>query len=75
MSMLISAGQTWGDYSVRMRRGTGGLGNAALRAAGTPEQNEKWGEPDPRDGDHRAGLRLGPVDGADARRCSTATSG
>ena len=21
MSMLISAGQTWGDYSVRMRRG------------------------------------------------------
>jgi acyl-CoA dehydrogenase len=44
MSMLISAGQTWGDYSVRMHRGTGGLGNAALRAAGTPEQNEKWGE-------------------------------
>jgi len=43
MSMLISAGQTWGDYSVRMRRGKGGLGNAALRAAGTPEQNEKWG--------------------------------
>jgi len=44
MSMMISAGQTWGDYSVRMHRGTGGLGNAALRAAGTPEQNEKWGE-------------------------------
>jgi acyl-CoA dehydrogenase len=44
MNMLISAGQTWGDYSVRMRRGTGGLGNAALRAAGTPEQNEKWGQ-------------------------------
>jgi acyl-CoA dehydrogenase len=44
MSMLIAAGQTWGDYSVRMQRGTGGLGNAALRAAGTPEQNEKWGE-------------------------------
>jgi len=43
MSMLISAGQTWGDYSVRMRRGKGGLGNAALRAAGTPEQQEKWG--------------------------------
>ena len=31
MSMLISAGQTWGDYTVRMRRGTGGLGNAALQ--------------------------------------------
>ena len=43
MSMLISAGQTWGDYSVRMRRGKGALGNAALRAAGTPEQQEKWG--------------------------------
>jgi acyl-CoA dehydrogenase len=43
MSMLISAGQTWGDYSVRMRRMPGGLGNAALRAAGTPEQQEKWG--------------------------------
>jgi len=43
MSMLISAGQTWGDYSVRMRRGGGGLGNAALSAAGTPEQQEKWG--------------------------------
>jgi len=43
MSMLIAAGQSWGDYSVRMRRGKGGLGNAALRAAGTPEQQQKWG--------------------------------
>lgn len=43
MSMLLTAGQTWGDYSVRMRRGKGGLGNAALRAAGTPEQQQKWG--------------------------------
>ncbi len=43
MSMLVSAGETWGDYSVRMRRGKGGLGNAALRAAGTPEQQKKWG--------------------------------
>jgi acyl-CoA dehydrogenase len=42
MSMLISAAETWGDYSVRLRRGKGGLGNAALRAAGTPEQQEKW---------------------------------
>ena len=42
MSMLTAAGQTWGDYSVRMRRGKGGLGNAALRAAGTPAQQEKW---------------------------------
>jgi acyl-CoA dehydrogenase len=43
MSMLIAAAQSWGDYSVRMRRGKGGLGNAALRAAGTPEQQKKWG--------------------------------
>jgi acyl-CoA dehydrogenase len=42
MSMLISAGQTWGDYSVRLKRSKGGLGNAALRASGTPEQYEKW---------------------------------
>ncbi len=43
MMALHSIGQTWGDYSVRLRRGDGGLGNAALRAAGTPEQQEKWG--------------------------------
>ena len=43
MAMLVSAGETWGDYSVRMRRGKGALGNAALRAAGTPDQQQKWG--------------------------------
>jgi acyl-CoA dehydrogenase len=43
MSMLVVAAQSWGDYSVRMRRGRGGLGNAALRAAGTPEQQRRWG--------------------------------
>ena len=42
MAMLISMGESWGDYSVRMRRGKGALGNAALRASGTPEQQEKW---------------------------------
>jgi acyl-CoA dehydrogenase len=42
MSMMVAAGQSWGDYSVRMRRGKGGLGNAALRAAGTPEQQKQW---------------------------------
>jgi len=42
ISMLITMGETWGDYSVRMRRGKGGLGNAALRASGTPEQQERW---------------------------------
>ncbi len=43
LSMLIAAGQSWGDYSVRVRQSTGGLGNAALHAAGTPEQQKKWG--------------------------------
>ncbi len=33
----------WGDYTVRLRRETGGLGNAALSAAGTEEQRLKWG--------------------------------
>ncbi len=42
MSMLMSAAETYGDYSVRIRRPRGGLGNAALRAAGTPEQQERW---------------------------------
>ncbi|MDP6978420.1 MAG: acyl-CoA dehydrogenase family protein [Myxococcota bacterium] len=43
MAALHAAGQNWGDYSVRMRKATdGGLGNAALAAAGTPEQVEKW---------------------------------
>jgi len=42
LSMLVTAGYMWGDYSVRMRREGAGLGNAALRAAGTPEQQQKW---------------------------------
>jgi len=33
----------WGDYTIRLRRNGGGLGNAALSAAGTPEQQAKWG--------------------------------
>ena len=41
--MLITAGVTWGDYAVRIRRRDEALGNTALRAAGTPEQKEKWG--------------------------------
>jgi acyl-CoA dehydrogenase len=43
MSMMMTSAQTWGDYSVRMRRSKGGLGNAALSAAGTAEQKQKWG--------------------------------
>jgi acyl-CoA dehydrogenase len=44
LGLMIAAAQTWGDYSVRMRRGGGGgLGNAALAASGTPEQKARWG--------------------------------
>jgi len=43
LSMLIAMGQTWGDYSVRMRRQERGLGNSALQAAGSEEQKRKWG--------------------------------
>jgi acyl-CoA dehydrogenase len=42
IAMLMAVGQNWGDYSVRLRRGRGGLGNAALQAAGTDEQKKKW---------------------------------
>jgi acyl-CoA dehydrogenase len=42
VSMIIMSALTWGDYTVRMHRDSGGLGNAALRAAGTPEQQAKW---------------------------------
>ena len=44
LTTLIAMGQTWGDYSVRMRRNERGLGNSALQAAGTPEQKQKWGD-------------------------------
>jgi acyl-CoA dehydrogenase len=44
ISMLISSGQCWGDYSVRLRQTRGGLGNAALRASGTPEQQKRWSD-------------------------------
>lgn len=43
MFTLIAMGSTWGDYSVRLRRQENGLGNSALKAAGTPEQIAKWG--------------------------------
>jgi alkylation response protein AidB-like acyl-CoA dehydrogenase len=43
MMMMQTIGNFWGDYTVRLQKaGSGGLGNAALAAAGTPEQNEKW---------------------------------
>jgi acyl-CoA dehydrogenase len=44
MMSLQAMGAYWGDYSVRLKMPTrGGLGNAALAAAGTEEQKEKWG--------------------------------
>lgn len=44
MMTLNTIATFWGDYAVRLKnRNSGGLGNAALAAAGTPEQNEKWG--------------------------------
>jgi acyl-CoA dehydrogenase len=43
LMVLQAIGQHWGDYSVRLRMGKGGgLGNAALSAAGTDEQKAKW---------------------------------
>jgi acyl-CoA dehydrogenase len=43
MIALRAMGTYWGDYSIRLKRDAGGLGNAALEAAGTPEQKAKWG--------------------------------
>jgi acyl-CoA dehydrogenase len=43
LTTLMGRGMTWGDYSVRVRRPKGGLGNSALQAAGTAEQKQKWG--------------------------------
>jgi acyl-CoA dehydrogenase len=44
MIALRAMGNYWGDYSIRLKRDKGGLGNAALTAAGTPEQQAKWGK-------------------------------
>jgi len=41
VTMMIATYNSWGD-SLNMRVGPGGLGNAALHAAGTPEQVERW---------------------------------
>ncbi|MEE3331231.1 MAG: acyl-CoA dehydrogenase family protein [Myxococcota bacterium] len=42
MAMLATMGQMWGDYTVRARRPEAALGNAALGAAGTDEQKNRW---------------------------------
>jgi len=43
MMALQAMGTYWGDYSIRLKQTGGGLGNAALTAAGTKEQQQKWG--------------------------------
>ena len=57
---------SWGDAGLYLSIPNPGLGGAAVAAAGTPEQKERFlarfkgGKPKwARDGDHRAGLRLG----------------
>jgi acyl-CoA dehydrogenase len=42
LGMLYAMEEYWGDYTVRLRRSRGGLGNAALAASGTPEQIARW---------------------------------
>ena len=43
MAMLYTIYRCWGDYAVKLRQPTmGGLGNAALMAAGTDEQKSQW---------------------------------
>src|ERR1700677_4533182 len=40
--MLLGMARQWGD-TVPLRQPPLALGNAALQAAGTPEQKERWG--------------------------------
>jgi len=43
MAMLYTIYRCWGDYAVKLRQPKmGGLGNAALMAAGTDEQKRRW---------------------------------
>lgn len=43
LQMLMGIARSWGDTVVLRYQGTA-LGNAALNAAGTPEQKERWGK-------------------------------
>ena len=73
----------WGDAGLYLRMPTPALGGAAVAAAGTPEQKERFLAPLPRDGQPNwgamaitepgAGSRLGRD--PDDRARSTATSG
>ena len=73
---------SWGDAGLYLSIPNPGLGGAAVAAAGTPEQKQrflarfkggkpKWGG----DGDHRAGLRLGLAPPSSHGACATATTG
>lgn len=45
LAMLQTMYRCWGDYAVKLNQPLfGGLGNAALQAAGTEEQKRRWGD-------------------------------
>ena len=45
MAMVQTMYRCWGDYAVKFNQPLfGGLGNAALQAAGTEEQKQRWGD-------------------------------
>jgi acyl-CoA dehydrogenase len=45
MAMVQTMYRCWGDYAVKLNQPQfGGLGNAALQAAGTEEQKRRWGD-------------------------------
>jgi acyl-CoA dehydrogenase len=45
MAMVQTIYRCWGDYAVKLNQPPfGGLGNAALQAAGTEDQKQRWGD-------------------------------
>ncbi len=42
MALLLAEERAWGDWAVPLQRRRGALGNAALAAAGTAEQRQRW---------------------------------
>ena len=45
MAMVQTIYRCWGDYAVKLNQpAAGGLGNAALMAAGTEEQKQRWSD-------------------------------
>ena len=83
LSMVVAVEELcWGDVGLYLSIPNPGLGGAAVAAAGTPEQKERFlarfkGEQADvgRDGHHRAQRRLGLAPPSRRRRCATATTG